>query len=60
MPGFLQKFSRILPLYYVNEGLRASMIFTDNTAAIRCSLIICAFAVIFFVLGVLTTKWQEK
>jgi ABC-2 type transport system permease protein len=60
MPGFLQKFSRILPLYYVNEGLRASMIFTDNTAAIRCSLIICVFAVIFFVLGVLTTKWQEK
>ncbi|HUV64299.1 MAG TPA: ABC transporter permease, partial [Sedimentisphaerales bacterium] len=37
MPGFLQKFSRILPLYYVNEGLRASMIFMDNMIALRCS-----------------------
>ena len=27
MPGFLQTFARILPLYYVNEGLRASMVF---------------------------------
>jgi len=38
MPGFLQQFSRILPLYYVNEGLRASMIFVDNMVALalRC------------------------
>ena len=40
MPGFLQKFSRILPLYYVNEGLRASMIFVDNMLALRCAVII--------------------
>lgn len=60
MPGFLQKFSRILPLYYVNEGLRASMIFGDNMAALRCFLIIGAFAAVFFVLGVLTAKWEEK
>jgi len=35
MPGFLQTFARVLPLYYVNEGLRASMIFRDNMAARR-------------------------
>ncbi len=60
MPGFLQKFSRILPLYYVNEGLRASMIFVDNMEALRYSLIIGAFAVVFFILGILTTKWEER
>ncbi len=59
MPGFLQKFSRILPLYYVNEGLRASMIFTDNMIALRCSVIIGAFAAVAFVLGMITTKWEE-
>ena len=32
MPGFLQTFARILPLYYVNEGLRASMVFVDNVS----------------------------
>jgi len=59
MPGFLQKFSRILPLYYVNEGLRASMIFGDNMIALRCSVIIGVFAAVVFVLGMMTTKWEE-
>jgi len=59
MPGFLQKFSRILPLYYVNEGLRASMIFVDNMIALRCSVIIGVFAAVVFVVGMMTTKWEE-
>jgi ABC-2 type transport system permease protein len=59
MPGFLQRFSRILPLYYVNEGLRASMIFVDNMIALRCSVIIGVFAAAAFVLGMMTTKWEE-
>jgi hypothetical protein len=40
MPGFMQTVARILPLYYVNEGLRASMIFGDHMAALRHSAII--------------------
>jgi len=60
MPGFLQKFSRILPLYYVNEGLRASMIFVDNMMALRCSVIIGVFAAMAFVLGIITTKWEDE
>jgi len=59
MPGFLQTFSRILPLYYVNEGLRASMIFTDNMLALRCAVIIGVFAAVVFVVGVMTTKWED-
>ena len=59
MPGFLQTFARILPLYYVNEGLRASMVFVDNTTALRCSAVIGVFATVVFVVGVLTTRWEE-
>ena len=59
MPGFLQKFSRILPLYYVNEGLRASMIFADHMIALRCSSIIGVFATVVFILGIMTTRWEE-
>jgi len=59
MPGFLQTIARILPLYYVNEGLRASMVFVDATAALRYSAMIGVFATVVFVLGISTTKWEE-
>ncbi len=56
MPEFLQTFARILPLYYVNEGLRAAMIAVDHTAALKSALIIGAFAAVVFVLGIMTTR----
>ncbi len=59
MPGFLQTFARILPLYYVNEGLRASMVFVDHMTALRYSAIIGVFAAVVFVLGIMTTKWED-
>jgi ABC-2 type transport system permease protein len=59
MPGFLQTFARMLPLYYVNEGLRASMVVVDNMTALRYSAIIGIFAAVVFVLGILATKWEE-
>ena len=59
MPGFLQTIARILPLYYVNEGLRASMVFVDNMAALRYCAVIGVFAAVVFVLGINTTKWEE-
>ena len=59
MPGFLQTIARILPLYYVNEGLRASMVSVDNTAALRYAAMIGAFAAVVFVVGINTTKWEE-
>ena len=59
MPGFLQTIARILPLYYVNEGLRASMVSVDNTAALRYAAMIGVFAAVVFVLGISTTRWEE-
>jgi len=59
MPGFLQTIARILPLYYVNEGLRASMVFVDNMAALRYCAVIGVFAAVVFVVGINTTKWEE-
>jgi len=59
MPGFLQKFAKTLPLFYVNEGLRASMVFEDNLAALRYSAVIGVFAVVVFILGTIASKWEE-
>jgi ABC-2 type transport system permease protein len=60
MPEFLQKFAKVLPLYYVNEGLRASMVSVDNIAALRYAAVIGIFAAVVFVLGVMITTWTEE
>jgi ABC-2 type transport system permease protein len=59
MPGFLQTIARILPLYYVNEGLRAAMVSVDGMAALRYFAMIGVFGAAVFVLGITTTKWDE-
>jgi len=59
MPAFLQSFAKILPLYYVNEGLRNAMIYLDFDKAIFNMIIVIVFAIVFFVIGVLLTKWKE-
>ena len=59
MPSFMQTVARILPLYYVNEGLRAAMVFGDHLTALRYSAIIGAFAAVVFILGIMATKWKE-
>ena len=60
MPGFLQQFARLLPLYYVNEGLRASMVFVDHRAALGCAAVIAVIAAVVFILGIIATKWEES
>jgi ABC-2 type transport system permease protein len=60
MPRFLQSFAQVLPLYYINEGLRASMIFVDHMEALRCAAITGGFAVAVFVAGVLMTRWGRE
>ncbi|MRR54096.1 MAG: ABC transporter permease [Deltaproteobacteria bacterium] len=60
MPGFLQTIAKMLPLYYVNEGLRAAMVFQDNLDALRNAAIIGVFASVVFILGILATKWEES
>ncbi len=59
MPGFLQTIAKILPLYYVNEGLRSAMVFEDDMAALRAAAVIGAFAAVVFILGIMATKWEE-
>lgn len=59
MPGVLQAFARVLPLYYVNEGLRNSMINLDYGKAAYFTGFVLVFAAVFFIAGVLLTKWKE-
>ncbi len=59
MPAFLQAFAKLLPLYYVNEALRASMIFVDHPATLRSAGVTAGFAAVVFVAGALKTRWDD-
>jgi len=59
MPDFLQSFARILPLYYVNEGLRNAMIYLKMNDALFFSAVTLVFAAVFFIAGLFLTKWKE-
>ena len=59
MPMFLQNIAQVLPLYYVNEGFRNAMIYGDMDKILFFTGIVVSFAVIFFILGVFLTKWDE-
>jgi ABC-2 type transport system permease protein len=60
MPGFLQTIARFLPLYYVNEGLRAAMISLDSGIILESAVIIGIFGLGVFVLGVVLTSWKDE
>jgi len=59
MPEFLQAIARVLPLYYVNEGFRNAMIYLKTDDAIFHSVVVLIFAVVFFLAGLVLTKWKE-
>lgn len=59
MPQIIQIIAHALPLFYVNEGLRNAMIYMNQTEALNNTGIVVIFAAIFFIAGVLLTKWKE-
>jgi len=59
MPDFLQNVAQVLPLYYVNEGMRNAMIYGDMDKTLFFTGAVLAFALVFFLAGILLTKWKE-
>jgi len=60
MPPFLQTLARGLPLTYINEGLRATMVFGNDGTALTYLLITLGFAVVFFFIGARGLSWKSK
>ncbi|MBS3802768.1 MAG: ABC transporter permease [Candidatus Thermoplasmatota archaeon] len=59
MPSYLQVIAQGLPLYYVNEALRNTMIYADMDKTIYFTAFVLLFAIVFFLVGVMVTKWKE-
>jgi len=59
MPGVSAEVRQDTAAVLRERGLRASMVFEDNMAALRDAAIIGVFAVVVFILGIIATKWEE-
>ena len=60
MPPALQAVARVLPLTYVNEGLRATMVFGNETIAIQYLGITLTLAALLFVVPARALTWKSK
>jgi len=60
MPSFLQTGARLLPLTYINEGLRATMTFGTDATAFVDLLVTLGFAVVFFVVAARGLSWKSR
>lgn len=60
MPGYLQEVSKVLPLTYLNNGLRDTMVYANSNSALGNLAVITVIAVVFMVLGAYISKWKEE
>jgi len=59
MPEFLRAIATVLPLTYVSEGLRASMIFGQADQAIFNTILVSIMGIASIIAGSLITKWED-
>jgi len=60
MPEFLRSIATFIPLTYVNEGLRDTMIYGNNSSALINLGIVVVIAVIMFIAAAKLMSWKKK
>jgi ABC-2 type transport system permease protein len=59
-PPALQSFARILPLYYVIDGMNQVMLFNNSARALSDFLVVLVIALVIFALAVRFFKWRDE
>ena len=59
-PSYLKTVASFLPLTYLNEGLRATMVFGNDTAALVDLAVTAVIAMIFFLVPARALSWKAK
>lgn len=59
-PSYLRIVANFLPLTYLNEGLRATMVLGNDASALVDLAVTAVVAVIFFVIPARTLSWKSK
>jgi ABC-2 type transport system permease protein len=60
MPPAIQAIARVLPLTYVNEGLRATMVFGNDATALLYLGITLVIGAVLFVIPAKALSWKSK
>ncbi|NLK26461.1 MAG: ABC transporter permease [Euryarchaeota archaeon] len=60
MPAYLQSFAQVLPLTYVNNGLRDAMIYGNASGALDNLLIIAAMTIALALITVMISGWKRE
>jgi len=60
MPDFLRQIANILPLTYLNNGLRDSMVYGNVSSALFNTGVILGVGVFFIIVGSVITSWREE
>ena len=59
MPQYLQTFAHVLPLFYIIEGLNATMIYNNYVQAAIDLVVVTIITIIVFVAAARLFKWRE-
>ena len=59
MPTYLQYISRVLPLFYIIDGLNGVMIYSNYAQAAIDLAVVTVIALVFFVAAAKLFKWRE-
>jgi ABC-2 type transport system permease protein len=60
MPEFLREIAKVLPLTYLNNGLRDSMVYGNASSALYNTLIVLVVGIVFIIIGSIITNWREE
>jgi len=60
MPSYLQSIATAMPLTYINEGLRDTMIYGNNNSALINLGVVLIIAVIMFIAAAKLMSWKKK
>jgi ABC-2 type transport system permease protein len=58
-PEYLRTFAHVLPLFYINEGLNAVMVYANYAQALIDLAVIAVITVVLFVAAAKLFKWRE-
>lgn len=59
-PAYLQVISKAMPLTYLNDGLRDTMVYGNEASALANLAVVAVLGAAFFVLGSRLMSWKER
>jgi ABC-2 type transport system permease protein len=59
MPAYLQQIAKVLPLYYIIDGLNSVMVYANYSSALMDIVVVAVISAIVFGLAVWVFKWRE-